>query len=185
MLITHEREKLINAIIFFAENTNYLGKIKLCKLLYFLDFEHFKETGRSVTGLNYFALPNGPVPVEFFHEVDDPKSDMAEKIDFSYKKIKQGNMLIVDPIGEFNQSHFSKREMRLMKKLAEEYSDSKTEEMIEATHLENQPWHKIYEELGQRQAEIPYSLATLKQEENVMMATSKERQAIVNHFNEV
>jgi hypothetical protein len=52
MLITHERDKLINAIIFFAKNTRFLGKTKLCKLLYFLDFEHFKETGRPVTGLD-------------------------------------------------------------------------------------------------------------------------------------
>src|SRR3990172_2038157 len=42
MLLSHEREKLINAIIFFADNTRFLGKTKLCKLLYFLDFGHFK-----------------------------------------------------------------------------------------------------------------------------------------------
>jgi hypothetical protein len=33
ILLSHEREKLINAIIFFARNTRYLGKTKLCKLL--------------------------------------------------------------------------------------------------------------------------------------------------------
>ena len=43
MLINHEREKLINAIIYFAKNTRFLGKTKLCKLLYFLDFEHLLE----------------------------------------------------------------------------------------------------------------------------------------------
>ncbi|EQD73859.1 hypothetical protein B1A_04740, partial [mine drainage metagenome] len=63
MLISHEREKLINAIIFFAIHTRFLGKTKLFKLLYFLDFEHHKETGRSVTGMDYFAWKMGPVPV--------------------------------------------------------------------------------------------------------------------------
>ena len=47
MIITHHREKLINAIIYFANNTKRCGKTKLLKLLYFLDFRHFKQTGKS------------------------------------------------------------------------------------------------------------------------------------------
>ena len=63
MLVSHEREKMINAIIYFANHTRHLGKIKLFKLLYLLDFEHFRQTGRSVTGLDYRAWKFGPVPV--------------------------------------------------------------------------------------------------------------------------
>ena len=66
MIITHHREKLINAIIYFAKNTTYCGKTKLLKLLYFLDFYQFKQTGKSVTGLDYFAWKMGPVPKELF-----------------------------------------------------------------------------------------------------------------------
>ena len=32
------------------------------KLLYFLDFMHFKQTDKSVTGQDYFAWMTGPVP---------------------------------------------------------------------------------------------------------------------------
>jgi hypothetical protein len=52
MLVTHEREKLINAILYFAHETKYLGKFKLFKLLYLLDFEHFRLTSHSVTELD-------------------------------------------------------------------------------------------------------------------------------------
>ena len=72
MLLSHEREKLINAIIYFAKYTQYLGKIKLFKLLYLLDFEHFRMTGRSVTGLGYHAWKYGPVPIALDQEWDDP-----------------------------------------------------------------------------------------------------------------
>lgn len=51
MFVSSTREKLINAIVFFAANTRHCGKVKLFKLLYLLDFAHFRETGRSVTGL--------------------------------------------------------------------------------------------------------------------------------------
>ena len=55
MMVPHDRDKLINAIVFFAKNTKYCGKIKLIKLLYLLDFEHFRQTGRSVTGMDYLV----------------------------------------------------------------------------------------------------------------------------------
>ena len=46
MLIEHNREKLINSIIYFISNTKYCGKTKLFKLLYYLDFMHFIGTKR-------------------------------------------------------------------------------------------------------------------------------------------
>ena len=43
------KEKRINAIRYFCKNTKDLTETKLYKLLYFLDFLHFKEVGRPVT----------------------------------------------------------------------------------------------------------------------------------------
>ena len=44
MLVNHNREKLINTAIYFADQTRHCGKIKLIKLLYLLDFEHYRQT---------------------------------------------------------------------------------------------------------------------------------------------
>lgn len=60
---------MVNAIIFFARNTKNCDTRKLYTLLYFLDFEHYAQTGRSVTGLTYYAYPEGPVPVELDKEI--------------------------------------------------------------------------------------------------------------------
>ena len=83
MIITHHREKLINTIIYFAQNTKNCGKTKLMKLLYFLDFTHFKQTGKSVTGLDYYTWEWGPVPKELFKELDDMKPDLKSAIKIS------------------------------------------------------------------------------------------------------
>lgn len=182
MLVSHEREKTINAIIFFAKSTRFLGKTKLCKLLYFLDFEHFKETGRSVTGMDYYAWKMGPVPVDLYEEVDMPEPDLADKVEFSETPTRNGTMLVVKPVAEFDGSHFSKREMRIMQGLSEEFRDTRADDMIEATHLENQPWHKIYVEEGKRQQQIPYELALRRQEAEAMHDVIAERQAFVAHF---
>lgn len=80
MFISHHREKLLNAIIYFTAKTKRCHTLKLFKLLYFLDFEHFRQTGQSVTGLRYVAWPKGPAPDELWHELDAPKPDLAAAI---------------------------------------------------------------------------------------------------------
>ncbi|MEF8720208.1 MAG: Panacea domain-containing protein [Candidatus Accumulibacter necessarius] len=182
MLVSHEREKMINAVIYFAKNTRFMGKIKLCKLLYFLDFEHFKDTGRSVTGMDYFAWRMGPVPVDLYEEVDMPEPDLAERVEFIEKPTRNGTMLVVRPLADFDDSHFTKRELRIMQGLAEEFRDMRADDMIEATHLENQPWHRIYVEEQKRQQKIPYGLALRKQEADAMQDVIAEREAFVEHF---
>lgn len=67
------RQKLLNAIIYFTKNVKRPSKLKIFKLLYFLDFEHFRITGKSVTGLDYYALDFGPVPMDLFGQISDNK----------------------------------------------------------------------------------------------------------------
>jgi uncharacterized phage-associated protein len=152
MLITHEREKLIQAINFFVRNTRKCGKIKLFKLLYFLDFEHFKLTGRSVTGLTYHAWPKGPVPVSLFNEFSSPQPDMEQAFIFEELPIRNDTekMLKIIPKITFSDRHFSKREHDLLVNLAQEYKNTNSEDMVEATHLENKPWDKIYNKEGRK-----------------------------------
>ncbi len=182
MLIKHSREKLINAIIYFADNTRHFHKTKLCKLLYFLDFEHYKQVGRSVTGLDYFAWPMGPVPVSIFNEINDPKEDLAEKVLFNEATIKKGRMLEVKPLAPFQSKFFSKRELGILEMLSSEFFDTQADDMVEATHLENKPWHKIYNEQNKQQQQIPYELAILKQEFDEVKKLAKERDELISNF---
>jgi uncharacterized phage-associated protein len=183
MLITHEREKLINSIIYFAANTRQLGKVKLFKLLYLLDFEHFKEVGRPVTGLQYFAWPKGPVPVELHNEVNaPPRQDMAEKVTLRSYPSQVGNALEIIPKADFDPSFFSKRELKLLQRLATEFNHTLSQNMIERTHLENEPWHKVFTEQGKRQEQIPYALAARTQEAEAIQQISAERSEMHRNF---
>jgi uncharacterized phage-associated protein len=179
MLINHEREKLIEAVKFFAMHTRKLGKTKLFKLLYFLDFTHFRDTGRPVTGLEYFAWPMGPVPVELFNELAAPSDDWAENCLFKLVPIRGKEMLTVSALSSFNQSHFSKRELRIMHELAKEFCDSSADDMVERTHLENLPWHQVYEVEKRKQEHIPYSMSLRRQDLEHMSESIKDREAII------
>ncbi|MBD9356790.1 Panacea domain-containing protein [Methylomonas albis] len=180
MLISHEREKLLQTVVYFAQNTKFCGKVKLFKLLYFLDFEHFKVTGRSVTGLKYSAWKMGPVPTKLFDEIESPEPDFAEALEITEIPTYRGNpMLSFTPIHPFSNEFFTKRELKLLDKLATEYKNTKAEDMIEATHLENLPWDKVFNQQASPQAEIPYEYALQVNEKDEMLKIVRERKEMI------
>ncbi|MBU2648436.1 SocA family protein [bacterium] len=183
MLIDYSRDKLANAIIYFAENTKYCKKIKLYKLLYMLDFEHYAEIGRNVTGLEYYAWPNGPVPKDLHNELENPKPDIAEKVKLDLSLMNNGNTTLdITPRQKFDPSHFSRRELRIMKRLADEFKFTLADKMIIETHLENKPWHQIFEVQGRKQDLIPYELALKSQEKELMLEHIRESEEFWNHY---
>jgi uncharacterized phage-associated protein len=159
MFISPTREKLINTIVFFAANTEFCGKVKLFKLLYLLDFAHFRETGRSVTGLEYRAWKMGPVPLELMQEWEQLEPDMSAAVAIEPEKVVDYVRDHVVPKRSFDDSLFTKRELRLMQALAEKYREEMTKPLIGLTHSERGPWDKIWDAGRGNNARIPYSLA--------------------------
>ncbi|MCQ4437482.1 Panacea domain-containing protein, partial [Clostridioides difficile] len=85
MFTNPDRQKLVEAVLFFATHVKKLGKVKLFKLLYFLDFEHFRDTGRSVTGMDYDAWKRGPGPEALHNELsalDTAAGEWFGKVEF-------------------------------------------------------------------------------------------------------
>jgi len=159
MFTSPAREKLINTIVFFAANTKFCGKVKLFKLLYLLDFAHFRETGRSVTGLDYRAWKMGPVPLELMQEWDQLEPDMSAAVAIEPEKVVDYVRDHVVPKRSFDDSLFTKRELRLMRGLVEKYRDEMTKPLIGLTHTERGPWDTIWDAGRGNNARIPYSLA--------------------------
>lgn len=159
MLKSRHREKLINAAIYFAANTRHCGKIKLIKLLYLLDFEHFRQTGTSVTGLEYRAMKMGPVPWELYQEWDALEADFADAIDIIPERVVDFVRESVRPKRDFDDAHFTKRELRLMAALAERFRDDFSKPMINVTHAERGHWAAIWDNGHGNLERIPYTLA--------------------------
>jgi len=159
MIQSHDREKLIEAAVYFATHTKYCGKIKLIKLLYLLDFEHFRQTGRSVTGMEYRALKMGPVPMALFEEWDALQPDFATAVDIVPVRVIDHTREQVQAKREFDDSHFSRRELHLMEDLAAKYKEEFSQPLINFTHAELGPWAKIWEGGRGNLERIPYSLA--------------------------
>lgn len=161
---TKQQEKLINAITYFIRETKICYEVKIYKLLYFLDFEHFGSTGKTVTGLDYYAWLKGPVPLELkltFEQIANSNS-LQEEGDSPLKSILNSNFsfekdhdLHINPKTEFTMNVFTKREYNLLQTLAKKYQHHTGEEMIIASH--DKVWDLTYrQEPGSR---IDYFLA--------------------------
>ena len=183
MIIEHNREKLINAIIYFLNSTKFCGKTKLFKLLYYLDFMHFRETGRSVTGVDYYAWQFGPVPKTLAEEIKSPEPDLNTSI-----SIQENNtdFTVMKPKRKFDDAFFTKREMRLLENVAYIFKDAKADDMVETSHLPNHPWDKTIKSKGEP-AKIDYTLALDDTEASLsldeVLERLRDREEIVKAFN--
>lgn len=157
-----ERKKLLHAIVFFVQNTKACHKLKLFKLLYFLDFEIYRQTGKATTGLHYFAWPMGPVPRDLYGEFKQPPPDMRATLVVRTDPADDPNSdsrLQLTPRVAFDEDLFTKRELKVMADLADIYRDATGTDMSEVSHLRGRPWHQIYKVEKRPQALIPYPLA--------------------------
>jgi uncharacterized phage-associated protein len=163
-MIDIQKEKLANAILYFVKNTKNCGKTKLFKLLYFLDFLHFKRYGTTVTGLDYYTWPKGPVPQKLYSEfAEEDGSEIYKDFFKIIRKTdpddpKQFYSFRFIPKAQFNHKIFSPRELKIMEEVAFQFKNSSASEISEISHLKNKPWYKTKESKGMKKL-IDYELA--------------------------
>ena len=177
-MVDRKREKLIHAMVFFTKKTKYCYTLKLLKLLYFFDFQHFKETGRSVTGMEYFAWPMGPVPTSLYEEIKN-RINLKKFFKFIPEKsfdseFTKDNVVRFVPKVTFDESLFSKREMRIMNQLIFLYKDVLAKNMTKAIHDRKGPWYKVFTKENKPQQLIPYEYILDNSPESISKDFAKE-----------
>jgi uncharacterized phage-associated protein len=141
-----KKEKLKNAILFFAKGM-YLTKTKLMKALYELDFRHFKETGKSVTGLDYSAWDRGPVPPKVFFKFQKDNSLSPDFDEIIRISPQNKGIRILNKVAP-NMKYFTKREKRIIDDVLYIYKNADTGMMVGASHEVNKPWDITYRTKG-------------------------------------
>lgn len=161
ILTRSERERLLQAIVYFASHTEACGKIKLFKLLYLFDFEHFRQTGRSATGLDYQAWKFGPVPIELMEEWEELGPDLGRLVRIVTERVidyDRQSVKVADGV-QFDPEPFSPRQLRILDDLATRYRGTFSPAMIDVTHAQNGAWDKVWQAGRGAHKPIPYELA--------------------------
>jgi len=147
------KEKYENAILYFLETVNnaHLGKVKLMKLLYYLDFDHFEKYGTPVTGDAYYHKAAGPLP----SQGDAILQEMKEKgiIEVQVERIADFIKYKYISKAAYNPNIFVSSEREMLQEVAEKWKYHSKAEIIEASHGEA-PW--VATRIDEA---IPYALA--------------------------
>jgi uncharacterized phage-associated protein len=162
MFVTHRREKLLHSIVYFTKHTKRCHKLKLFKLLHFLDFEHYRQTGQPFIGLKYEAWPKGPVPPDLDREIDNPASNLQSVVRISARRDQMTTRPLrydLKPKKSFHSAYFSRRELRIMRELVMYFNEFDADDMCEFSHLRGLPWRVVFDKGRGTGREIPYDLA--------------------------
>lgn len=139
-MATINEKKYKHIILFFANKirNGTLGKLKMMKLLYFLDFDFFEKYGKSVTGDQYLRFENGPVP-RMAEKIIKQMDSVDIKI--SKRKVAAGynDQQHIEALKDFDLKLFTKEELLMMEEVADKWSLFSGTEMKSASHGEA-PW---------------------------------------------
>ncbi len=158
----------MHACIYFSENCADVGRMKLYKLLFLLDFEHYRDLGRSVTGLDYEAWKMGPVPADFDREwrggiggdlsVGLKAETITRKFDYDKEESEGYETEKLVARIPFEERLFSPREMKLMASLAKQHFNVPATAMSSQSHAAFGFWDEIWNQRNQPNGPIPYEL---------------------------
>jgi len=155
--------KLKAILRYFGTYTDprFLGKVKLMKLFYFLDFVHVKKYGAPVTYDSYVNLEHGPIPSTILNLVneaiyDADNSALADTVVFEKSKfIEMFRMKPLRNFSELDEDCFKPSELEVLNTICKRFGDKNTKFIEDVSHAEA-PWAKT-----KLLDQIPYTLATL------------------------
>lgn len=136
----YSEEKLQQVILYFLEHINnvHLGRTKLMKLLYFVDFDHYETHGQSVTGAVYRKLPHGPYPKNAEKVIKKmEKIGSLREIKVDHKGFTQHRLITLN--AKFDPAKFSGAELQTLERVAADWANATAAEIEAATHREA-PW---------------------------------------------
>lgn len=129
-------EKFTEMVVFFTEKLQP-WKTKLNKILFYADFVMHKQSGYSISGVQYRAIPMGPVPNNFNSIFEYLANNDDVHICYStFSDGGTGEQFKPNSKRAFNSELFSENELQILENIAERFKNTTTPEIIEISHKE-------------------------------------------------
>lgn len=138
-------EKIANMVLFFLKDP-YTYITRLNKYLFYTDFLNFRNTGYSISGLDYYAIQYGPVPASY--EMIYSVLLRDGYIGYKNKFAKDGNEESkYTPLKKFNKDIFSRQETETIENVYQKLRYEKTQKIIDMSHDE-EAWKRNQKQKG-------------------------------------
>lgn len=141
-------DKIEAAISYIAERVSNLFKVKLMKMLWYVDALSYKTSGYAMTGMVYRHNDMGALPVGHYSLMNLEKLNIQEEATYNYD-----SMLHIYPTIGMNYDVLSAEDRIVLDAVIEKFKSYKTKEIVEYMHEE-----KAYLQTKAGQI-IPFSMA--------------------------
>ena len=112
-----------------------------------------------------------------------PPKDIKEKISIDLRETEHEQPLMLNsPMTDFDPTHFSRRELRLLKMISQQLHDSQAKDIKELMHSKKAPWDRVYNVEGNRNGEIPFEYGVTEDDlETIREMATKNKEMIANY----
>ena len=139
-------DKIIGLVSIILQNCNeeFNDKLKLNKLLFYIDFSNYKKYGSSITGITYRAVQYGPVPTFYDNLYALLRRDNVIITEFINDGKGGAKEIFKSPI-ETNKTLFSEQETETIEEVINRFKNTPTWDIVELSHREN-AWQTLKDE---------------------------------------
>jgi uncharacterized phage-associated protein len=128
-------QRLQELILYIADRLQgdtTFGKVKLAKILYFVDIESYRRHKKPVTGSAYVRLQHGPVPEHFLSILDEMESNRY--IAIKEKPYFNRNQKRVISLKNADVSQFSGQDIQIVEEVIRQFEGRNATELSERSH---------------------------------------------------
>ncbi len=146
--VTLNIDKIEAVISYIAERVSNLFKVKLMKMLWYVDALSYKTSGYAITGMVYRHNDMGALPVGHYSLMNLENLNVHEEESYNYD-----SMLHIYPTNDMNYNVLSSEDKKILDTVIRKFKNYKAKEIIDYMHEE-----KAYQETKSDEI-IPFSMA--------------------------
>lgn len=155
MSASTKADRLANTVLYLLRERPGAGLTKLLKLIFHVDYHHYRDHLKTVTGVEYVALERGPV----MNDYKELLSSLERRGVVSTREVpvlgqnpKSEYLALMEP----NMDSFSDDELQTMREVVLKYGDLSGAALSRLTHEEALPWTLVWD--GQPGKTIPVEM---------------------------
>jgi len=127
--------KMMNMILYITQSFDGVFKTKINKLLWYMDFLHFKEFSVSISGSSYVHLPYGPIPDNYDLIIGVMMNEkLLEKEEVPFEENIVGENL--KALSTYDSKCFNEGELKVMNFVIEYFKDFTCGQISKYSHKE-------------------------------------------------
>ncbi len=124
-------DKVATILHLFAKNVPHLYKVKLMKLLWYIDAYHYKQYNHSITGLVYQHYPYGACPLGYNEIIQLPSLKVIEELHYDESRFH------ITPSENYKIEELEFSELATIETVTQLFKDYSARQIIQAMHEED------------------------------------------------